>query len=226
LPFAVFIGFVVVQWLFVYLAEEGWLTLASCCTLTIGPKYLLYFYAFKVSAVFALLLYYRRSYSELRFTDLRRLPDTLLSLCVGSIVFVLWIAIDWSFIGFGSGSDAPTLVATAGLPPLLIGLRLFGAVLVVPLMAELFWRSFLLRYLINSDFSKVAVGTFSWSSFLVVAVLSGLLYSMFLAGVLAGVAYSLLLYRTRSVAQCVLAHAVTNLALGIYVLQTGSWQYW
>ncbi len=43
---------------------------------------------------------------------------------------------------------------------------------------------------------------------------------------MAGVAYSLLLYWTKSIYQCILAHAVTNLVLGIYVLQTGYWQFW
>ena len=39
----------------------------------------------------------------------------------------------------------------------LIAVRLIGAVIVVPVMEELFWRSFLLRYIINSDFAKIAI---------------------------------------------------------------------
>ena len=38
--------------------------------------------------------------------------------------------------------------------------------------------------------------------------------------------YSLVLYRTRSLAQCILAHAVTNLALAIYVIASGKWYFW
>ncbi len=49
---------------------------------------------------------------------------------------------------------------------------------------------------------------------------------MVLAGFVAGAIYTALLYRTSSVTQCVLAHAVTNAALGAYVLTTGNWQFW
>ena len=32
-----------------------------------------------------------------------------------------------------------------------------------------------------------------------------------------------LMIRTRSIGDCILAHAVTNLLLGIYVISTGNW---
>ncbi len=43
---------------------------------------------------------------------------------------------------------------------------------------------------------------------------------------MAGAAYALLLYRTGRLWPCIVAHAVTNLALGIHVLMTGEWQWW
>jgi CAAX prenyl protease-like protein len=93
-------------------------------------------------------------------------------------------------------------------------------------MEEIFWRSFMLRYVITSDFTSVRIGTFTLTSFLICAVLFGLEHNLLLAGIMAGAVYSLLLYWTKSIFQCVLAHAVTNLALGLYVLQTGHWQFW
>jgi CAAX prenyl protease-like protein len=93
-------------------------------------------------------------------------------------------------------------------------------------MEELFWRSFLIRYIIGNDFSKIPIGTFSWASFLITVVLIGLEHHYFLAGMMAGAVFNLLLYFTRSISQCILAHAVANLALGIYVLQTGKWLFW
>jgi CAAX prenyl protease-like protein len=54
----------------------------------------------------------------------------------------------------------------------------------------------------------------------------GFEHNYILAGIMAGVAYNILLYKTRSLAQCVLAHAVTNLALAVYVVVTGNWQFW
>ena len=41
-----------------------------------------------------------------------------------------------------------------------------------------------------------------------------------------GVAYNLLLYRTKSLYACIVAHGVTNLAPAIYVLATGEWSFW
>ena len=45
-------------------------------------------------------------------------------------------------------------------------------------------------------------------------------------GLLAGIAYNWLMIRTRSLGDCILAHAVTNGILCWYVLATGQWQYW
>ncbi len=218
-PFAVFMGFIGIQEGVVSLVEQGWLLLSE--------QQLLFLYPIKTLVVFALLLFYARRYTELNFCDLHKLADTALSILVGVVVFILWINMDWDFatLGASRGFD-PTLIADDGVRSSLIVFRLLGAALVVPIMEELFWRSFLLRYIINADFSKVAVGLFSWPSFLLGAALFGLEHNLILAGVMAGVAYSLLLYRTKSIAQCVLAHAVTNLILGIYVLQTGQWQFW
>jgi hypothetical protein len=45
-------------------------------------------------------------------------------------------------------------------------------------------------------------------------------------GLIAGILYNLWMIRTRSIADCILAHAVTNAALSLYVIATGQWQYW
>jgi CAAX prenyl protease-like protein len=93
-------------------------------------------------------------------------------------------------------------------------------------MEELFWRSFMIRYIIDKNFDTVRMGMFTWGSFLITVVLFGLEHNYVYAGLMAGVVYNLLLYRTRSLAQCILAHAITNLALALYVVVTGKWQFW
>jgi len=40
------------------------------------------------------------------------------------------------------------------------------------------------------------------------------------------VLFALLLRSTRSMFAVVVSHAVANLALGIYIVSTGNWQYW
>ena len=107
-----------------------------------------------------------------------------------------------------------------------MAIRLAGAVLVVPVMEELFWRSFLLRYLINPDFKKVTLGTFSWFSFISVALLFGLEHHRWIQGIFAGFMYTALIINQKSLRGCVIAHGVTNLGLGLYVLATQNWMFW
>lgn len=110
---------------------------------------------------------------------------------------------------------------------LLAAIRLFGASIVVPVMEELFWRSFLIRWIINpEDFKNIPLGTFTLSSFAITVVLFGLEHHLWLAGMVAGAIYNGVLYKTRGLWPCVIAHAVTNLTLGIHVLITQEWQWW
>jgi hypothetical protein len=105
-------------------------------------------------------------------------------------------------------------------------LRVIGAVVVVPVMEELFWRAFLIRWLVNEDFQRVPVGTFTWMSFAVTTLFFGLEHDQWLVGLICGAAYNGLLYRTRSVWACVVAHAVSNAALAGWVLARGDWKFW
>jgi len=218
-PFVVYMVFIGIEQALRYLGGKG--------VIPVSESSLLYLYPVKVMVVAALLIFCVRRCDELSFRDLRNLPVTAASIVAGLVVFILWINMDWTF---GSGGPPPGydpyLVQGAGGRTALIAIRIAGASLVVPLMEELFWRSFLLRYLIKNEFTSVPVGAFTWGSFAVVAVLFGLEHHFIIAGVMAGVAYNLLAVYTRSIAQCVLSHAVTNLVLGIYVLTTGRWQFW
>ncbi|BCR05301.1 CAAX prenyl protease-related protein [Desulfuromonas versatilis] len=218
-PFAVFMGFIGVEELLRMAIDQG--------LISQGGSFLPYLYPVKALVTAGVVVFFRKRYDELRPADLGRVDHTLASIVVGLIVFALWVNMDWPFATFGDpkGLD-PSVFEDTRLRSWMIAFRLFGAVLVVPVMEELFWRSFLLRYVIGNDFTKVPIGAFSWTSFLVTVVLFGLEHNYYLAGMMAGAAFNLLLYYTRSIAQCVLCHAVANLALGVYVLQTGQWRFW
>jgi hypothetical protein len=43
---------------------------------------------------------------------------------------------------------------------------------------------------------------------------------------MAGIFFNAIYYFTKSIAQCILAHAVANLLLAIYVFLTGNWLFW
>jgi len=63
-------------------------------------------------------------------------------------------------------------------------------------------------------------------SLLVTVLLFGIEHNLWFAGVVAGSVYSLLYMRTNTIWSPIVAHAVTNGLLGIWVLVTGNWTYW
>lgn len=219
LPFVLYMAFIGIEELLRYLGSAGMVRLSA------GG--MLFLYPVKIAVVGGALLFFRRQYSELRLRDLLRLPHTAAGILLGVVVFVLWVSMDWPFATFGTLQGYNPYAATDDAARIfLIATRLVGAVIIVPIMEELFWRSFLIRYIINPKFSEVPIGRFTWISFLLITVLFGLEHNLWLAGMMAGAAYTLLLYGTKSITQCAVAHAVTNFALGIYVLQTGQWKFW
>ena len=189
---------------------------------TLTETALYYLYPLEVIVVAIILIRFRHYYHEVSWRYLANLPVTLAVCGAGILVFLLWIRMDWILPIAGSPKGFnPELLPGRGLQIVMTGFRIFGAVLVVPIMEELFWRSFLIRYIVDSDFEKIPIGHFSWTSFLMTVVLFGTEHHFFLAGMMAGTVYSVILYRTRNIAQCILAHAVTNLALAVYVITTG-----
>ena len=149
---------------------------------------------------------------------------------IGVLALLLWIA-PQEWFGASRRMDGfdPGFFGATGWPYALnLTLRLVRLVIVVPLLEEIFWRGFLLRYLIDEDFARVPIGTFSWLSFAVVT--AGFTFEHAAAdwpsAALTGALYNLVAYRTRSLSACVLTHAVTNLLLGGYILRTGQWGFW
>lgn len=218
-PFGLFMAFIGLEEALRFLAGKG--------ILDLSPQLLQALYPVKALAVALLLFLFRKSYVEINLRDLIRPIVLVFSVAAGLGVFAFWIRLDlpWATVGNLVGFD-PNIYADGTLKIIMTAFRLFGAVLVVPVMEELFWRSFLVRYLIAPDFGKIPIGRFTWTSFLLSAVLFGLEHNLVVAGVLAGIVYNLLLYYTRSLSSCIIAHAVTNLALGVYVLSTGRWYFW
>ncbi|GAM10605.1 CAAX amino terminal protease self- immunity [Geobacter sp. OR-1] len=218
-PFILFMAFIAVQ--------EGMQYLGSNGIVGIPDNWFLYLYPVKTLAVGALLFAYRKNYSEIKIADLGIISKTVPAIILGIAVFALWVNMDWSWATMGTPKGFnPTTVSDIFTRQMLVVFRIVGASVIVPIMEELFWRSWLLRYLICQEFQSVELGKFSTASFIIGAIMFGLEHNLWLAGIMAGAAYSLLLYRTRSLVQCILAHAITNFALGLYVLQTSRWEFW
>lgn len=171
-----------------------------------------------------LLIWYRRVYAALRPRHI------FFSIGIGAVVFVLWIA-PQAFFGFTArtvGFNPDTFHAWPAAYWFTVGFRFLRLVVVVPLVEEIFWRGFLLRYFIDERFSRVSVGTFSWLSFSAVTVGFTLVHSPadWVAAFITGALYNAVAYRTKSIGSCVIAHALTNLLLGCWIMHTKQWGFW
>jgi CAAX prenyl protease-like protein len=152
------------------------------------------------------------------------------AILIGIFVWLVWIA-PQQFLGFEPrtiGFNPEAFGKGSGPYGAIIFVRFLRLVVVVPLLEEIFWRGFLLRYLIREHFTDAAVGTFSWLSFFLVTVAFGFTHSRadWIPAMICGALYNLVAYRTRSLTSCVVAHAVTNLLLGVWIMQTRQWGFW
>jgi CAAX prenyl protease-like protein len=154
-----------------------------------------------------------------------------IGLAVGVVVFVLWIT-PQAFLGFAARTEGFNPMAVFGQQSPLywisVVMRFVRLAVVVPLVEEIFWRGFLLRYFIREDFDAVPIGAFSWLSFTIVALAFAFSHSMadWPAAIATGVLYNAVAYWTKSLSTCVLAHAATNLLLGIWIMRTQQWGFW
>ncbi len=186
-----------------------------------------FYYPVKTILVAALLILFWKRYTEINLRQLLSLKNILAGILSGAVVFLLWINMDWKFATQGEMEEFnPFLLDSPSLIVTIIFFRLLGAAIVVPVFEEIFWRSFILRFIINPRFEEVPIGEFTWTSFVISSILFGLEHNLYLAGIMAGIVYCLVLYYTKSLATTILSHGVTNLLLGIYVLTTGNWQFW
>lgn len=181
-------------------------------------------YPIKTVLVAASLWFYRKEYTELRAGI--RIGQAIMAIGVGIFVLVVWVLPDDLYPHLGASEFNPQQFNRQTIRWTLIAFRLAGAALVVPVFEELFWRSFVMRWIINPDFKQVDIGKFTWMSFIVVTVFFGLEHHRWLVGFAAGLIYNLLLYRERNLWACIVSHGVTNFALGIYVLQSERWSFW
>jgi len=182
-------------------------------------------YPVKVGAVALLLWIYRQQYRELCVRPDARWAG-LVAPAVGAVVFVLWINLDAGWLNLGGGPGYDPRDAGAGIRWDLALPRLAGAALVVPVMEELFWRSFLLRWIDKPDFLALEPARITLRALLIASALFGLEHSLWFAGIVAGLAYGWLYRASGNLWVPVVAHATTNLMLGVWVLSTASWSFW
>jgi CAAX prenyl protease-like protein len=189
-----------------------------------------YEYPARVAILAAVIWIFSRPVLDLR------MPDWLGSVALGLAVFVIWVAPDvlwpgyrehWLFQNSLTGKVASSVPEGLRADPLVLIFRALRASIIVPIVEELFWRGWLMRWLIRNDFLSVPAGTYARDAFWITAALFAVEHGPFWeVGLLAGIAYNWWMVRTQSLGDCILAHGVTNAALSAYTVYGEHWQYW
>ena len=138
--------------------------------------------------------------------------DLVLGLAVGLVVFAIWILpeqFDWVWYRkwciVGEGGTQAVAEANAAM----IVARLIGSAFVISVAEELFFRKWLI----------------SFAGFWWMVGLFAIEHDRWLVAAICGMAYGVLSLR-RGLAAAIVAHATTNLVLGLWVIRTGQWQFW
>lgn len=104
--------------------------------------------------------------------------------------------------------------------------RILGSSLVVPPLEEMFYRSFLYRYLVKPEFEQVPLNRFGWMPFTVTALFFASTHNEWLGAILCAFAYQGLVLWKNRLGDAMTAHAITNFLLGIWVVWKPAWHFW
>jgi hypothetical protein len=205
-----------------------------------GSEY--WMYAAKTIGVGALIWFWRRRIPELRWAF------SVEAVVVGVAIAVLWLGLSghipsigriWDLIRQATGGPAAPppkplevwnpVVHFAGQPLLgwaFVMIRVLGRSLVVPALEEVFYRSFMYRFIIKAEFESVAHSTFHLGAFAATSAFFGLSHTdHWVPGLLCGMSYQWLVLRKGRLGDAVVAHAITNLIISGYAIGTGRWEF-
>jgi CAAX prenyl protease-like protein len=161
-----------------------------------------------------------------------------LSVAVGVVGIVVWIGLHWldkqflhvgemfppqraAFNPFRELRHNPTWLSQ------FLAIRFAGLVLLVPLVEEFFLRGWLMRYIDDPDWDEIPLGEAGIWALVGIPIYAGMTHPNELIAAVVWFSMVTWLYlRTKSIWNCVIAHAITNLLLGLYVVQFGVWELW
>lgn len=157
------------------------------------------------------------------------------AVAIGVAVFVIWVGLDpfvpknhifftptpddvWNpFDRYGAGS---------GTGWFYVVVRILGSTFIVPPLEEVFWRSFLYRYFVRTNFQSLPLNLFHPTSFIVTSLLFGFEHYEWVQGVLCAMAFQWLVISRNRLGDAITAHAITNFLLALWVVFRGDWQFW
>lgn len=157
---------------------------------------------------------------------------------VGIAVFVMWVGLDPLTINLGLGEYPKSKITGQPWNPhqffgegallawFFVVVRIAGSTLVVPPLEEVFYRSFLYRYLWNTNFLNVPLGKYIPVSLVLTSTIFAATHREWLAAFLCGLAYQGLVIWKKRLGDAITAHAITNLLLGLWIVWRGAWKFW
>lgn len=165
-----------------------------------------------------------------------RLVSPFASIAIGVAVFFIWIGPDalipgyrqfWLFNNSLTGK-ASTITEAAKSDVVALFFRSLRAIVLVPIIEELFWRAWGLRWVADeSNFESMPLGTYTTQSFWIIAGLFAVQHGPYWeVGLICGIIYNWWMGKTKSLGDLILTHAVTNGVLCAYVVLFGKWEYW
>ncbi len=191
---------------------------------------------FQLAVAIGLLVWFHKTY--LRHFRLR---FSIWGVLVGLVGGVLWIWVcSWGVekavlptLGLKSLVEVrPAFDPFLLLPDELVRwtfliLRFGMLVVAIPIIEELFLRGWFIRWIQNPNWASVSLAEIGRKGLLAVIAYAVLTHpSEALAAVLWFGLINGLMVRTGNFWDCVMAHAITNLMLGLYVVNYGRWELW
>lgn len=194
-------------------------------------------YVLRIIAVSVLLFWAKKWFFSFKGTK-SPVVSALVGVLAGFIGLVLWIVLLDPFV-VAEGAKAWSASAFV--------LRLLAAGLLVPVFEEVVMRGFVFRFALQWDELKKAKksnaldialeersvndimpGAWSWAAVLISTIVFTLGHTMpeWPASIGYGLLMAGLYIWRKDLLSCIVAHGVTNIALALYVYQTGNWQFW
>ena len=201
-----------------------------------------FIYPMQTLVTLAALAYYRRSYAfdwSLKWS--------LAAIPAGALGIFFWLLPTMSYDFFEMSGKTTGILSWLGVDARADGfdpsvfenpaawwsvvlLRFLRAVVIVAFVEEIFWRGFIMRFVHDweGDYWRQPFGRASWKSWLIVTGLFMAAHAPvdYAGAFVYGSLTWLLCVWSKNLGACVVMHAVANLLMGIYIMQTGKYGLW
>jgi CAAX prenyl protease-like protein len=152
------------------------------------------------------------------------------AIAIGILIFAIWVGLDQFYPKFfhavATGNPNDIFGNGSALAWFFIAVHILGMTFIVPPLEEVFYRSFLYRFIASPNFLSVPLNRFLPLPFFATAIVFGFSHNEWLAGILCGAAYQWLVLRKNRLGDAMTAHAITNLLLGLWIVWRHDWHFW